>query len=93
MWRCLSDGARFDGLIFQEGQMPVWPGSVFSALIMQAVSEEACERVGSTVKGLSVREGGGAGAAKRGAWLLSLSPEQIQPTPGRLWATGGVTAA
>lgn len=29
MW-CLSDGARFDKLIFQESQMLVWPGSVFS---------------------------------------------------------------
>lgn len=27
---CLSDGARFDRLIFQESQMLAWPGSVFS---------------------------------------------------------------
>lgn len=27
---CLSDGARLDRLIFQEGQMLAWPGSVFS---------------------------------------------------------------
>lgn len=74
MWQCLSDGPRFDGLIFQEGQMPVWPGSVFSALIMQAVSEEACECGGSTVKGLSVRAGGGAGAAKRGGLAFVIKP-------------------
>lgn len=54
--------------------MPVWPGSVFSALIMQAVSEEACERGGSTVKGLSVRAGGGAGAAKRGGLAFVIKP-------------------
>lgn len=47
---CLSDGTRLRRLIFQESQMPAWPGSVFSTLIMQSVSEEAGEHGFDTVK-------------------------------------------
>lgn len=83
MW-CLSDGARFDRLIFQEGQMLAWPGSVFSTWIMQPVSEEAGEHGWSTVKAQCL-----GSRWSKGGLALSLSPRQIYPWEVEGYRGGG----